>query len=150
MSGHNTFMTIALDLAKQAQQQNEVPVGALLVKDEQIIATGFNQVITLNDPTAHAEIQVIRQAGKTLDNYRLNDTTLYVTLEPCAMCLGAMVHARIKTIVFATNDPRTGCLGGCQNLNNQCNNHSLEVISGVMAEESSNLLKTFFKNKRPT
>lgn len=148
MSSHHTFMAMALSLAKQAQQQDEVPVGAVLVKGEEVIATGFNQVITRNDPTAHAEIQVIRQAGQILDNYRLNDTTLYVTLEPCAMCLGAMVHSRIKTIVFATNDPKTGCLGGCQNLNNQCANHTLEVISGVMTEESSDLLKKFFKNKR--
>jgi tRNA(adenine34) deaminase len=125
-----------------------IKTGALLVKDNKIIATGFNQVITLNDPTAHAEIQVIRKAGQILNNYRLMETTLYVTLEPCAMCFGAMIHARIKTVVFATHDPRTGCLGGCQNLNNQCSNHTLEIIKGVRAEQSSLMLKQFFKNKR--
>jgi tRNA(adenine34) deaminase len=145
---HFDFMALALAEAEKAKTKNEVPVGAILVKDNAIIATGFNQVISLNDPSAHAEIQVIRKAGQVLNNYRLTNTILYVTLEPCAMCFGAMIHARIKTVVFATPDPRTGCLGGCQNLNNQCSNHSLEIIKGVMAEQSSSMLKQFFKNKR--
>ncbi|SFV69121.1 tRNA-specific adenosine-34 deaminase [hydrothermal vent metagenome] len=145
---HQYFMEQALVLAKKAEELGEVPVGAILVKNDKIIAKSHNQPIFLNDPTAHAEIQVIRQGAKILNNYRLNNTTLYVTLEPCVMCFGAIIHARIKTVVFAANDKKTGCLGGCQDLRDLCVNHSLEIVGGVMAKQSSDLLRNFFKNKR--
>ena len=105
---HERWMSRALELADLAQQQGEVPVGAVVVKDDKLISEGFNQSIKCNDPSAHAEIVALRNAGQVLKNYRTVDTTMYVTLEPCAMCAMALVHARVKTVVFATRDPRTG------------------------------------------
>jgi len=143
------WMRYALRLAMRAAQQGEVPVGAVLVKDGQLIAEGWNLPISHNDPTAHAEIQAMRAAGKVLNNYRLLGTTLYATLEPCPMCAGAIVHARVGRVVFATPDPRTGAAGSVYNLlqSNELN-HRCEVKGGVLAEASSALLRDFFRSRR--
>ena len=142
-------MALALAQAELAQEQDEVPVGAVLVQDGKLIASAHNQPISNNDPSAHAEIVVMRQAGKTLNNYRLPDTTLYVTLEPCTMCLGAMVHARIKRVVFGAYDTKTGVCGSCTDLSDStCFNHSIEIQGGVLADECKDLLQQFFKNRR--
>ncbi len=143
------FMSRALALARMAEAAGEVPVGALIVKDNQIIAEGWNQPITLRDPSAHAEMIAMRAAAQALDNYRLLDTTLYVTLEPCAMCAGAMVHARVKRLVYAATDPRAGAAGTIFNITqHEALNHRVEVTSGVMAEECGAVLRVFFQNKR--
>lgn len=143
------WMRRAYELAQQAAREGEVPVGAVLVKDGKLIAEGRNRPIGNHDPTAHAEIQLLRAAGKTLNNYRLNDTTLYVTLEPCPMCAGAIVHARVRRVVFATPDPRTGAAGSVYNLlqSNELN-HRCEVEQGVLADECSQLLRDFFRTRR--
>lgn len=146
---HEVFMQRALQLAAQAEQQDEVPVGAVVVLDGRIIGEGFNQVIRLNDPSAHAEAMAIRAAGQVLQNYRLVDTTLYVTLEPCAMCAGLMTHARVKTLVFGAADPRTGATGSAiEVVNHSSMNHKIEVIGGVMAEECGVILRQFFRRRR--
>ncbi len=143
------YMKIALDLAQMAAQVNEVPVGAVIVFDGAIIAKAFNQPISLNDPCAHAEILALRQAAKALSNYRLLDTTLYVTLEPCAMCAAAMVHARIKRLVYATDDPKTGVINSqLQLLDSSIMNHKIEVSSGLLADEAKQVLQDFFKARR--
>ena len=142
-------MKKALQLACKAEQAGEVPVGAIIVKDDQLIAEGWNQPITSHDATSHAEIVAMREAGKELNNYRLNDTTMYVTLEPCSMCVGAMIHARVARVVYGAAEPRTGALGGAFNLleANQ-HNHVFEVEAGVLAEESKALLQDFFRSRR--
>ena len=146
---HHFWMRRALELAEQAEALGEVPVGAVIVKDERIIAEGFNQPISQNDPSAHAEIIAMRAAGDYLQNYRLVDTTLYVTLEPCAMCAMAMVHARINTVVFATKEPRTGASGSLyQLLQHAGHNHHIQIIDGILQLESATLLKRFFKARR--
>lgn len=146
---HQHWMQKALELASHAESIGEVPVGALLVKDNQIIGEGFNQPITNHDPSAHAEIIALRSAGKSLQNYRQIETTMYVTLEPCAMCAMAMVHARVKRVVFATRDPRTGAGGSLyQLLQHEGHNHQVEIIEGVLQEEGAKMLQTFFRNKR--
>ena len=143
------WMALALEQAELAQEQGEVPVGAVLVRDDQLIASAHNQPILSNDPSAHAEIQVMRQAGAMLNNYRLPNTTLYVTLEPCTMCLGAMVHARIKRVVFGAYDTKTGVCGSCTDLSDStCFNHSIEIQGGLLADECKDLLQQFFKNRR--
>ena len=143
------WMQHALELAKRAEAEGEVPVGAVLVKDDQVIAEGWNQSITLQDPTAHAEVVALRNAANKLANYRLNDTTLYVTLEPCCMCAGAMVHARVKRVVYGANDPKTGASGSVFTvLNSELHNHRIDILPGVLAEECSQVLKEFFKSKR--
>lgn len=143
------FMQRALELAQQAEQQGEIPVGAVLVHQGQIIAEGANASIALHDPTAHAEIQAMRQAGLWAQNYRLLDTTLYVTLEPCPMCAGALVHARVQRLVFGASDPRTGSCGSLQNLVQDARlNHQLEVTSGVCADEAAEILRRFFRMRR--
>jgi tRNA(adenine34) deaminase len=143
------FMQRALALARAAEAEGEVPVGAVLVKDGEIVAEGFNQPISSCDPTAHAEIVVLRAAAAQLGNYRLPGSTLYVTLEPCPMCAGAMVHARVERLVFAAADPRTGSAGSVFDLvRSEELNHRLEVGSGVLAEESGALLRTFFRARR--
>ncbi len=146
---HQYWMEKALELARKAEAAGEVPVGAVLVKDGELIAEGWNQPITSHDATSHAEIMAMREAGKNLNNYRLIDTTMYVTLEPCSMCVGAMIHARIAKVVYAAAEPRTGALGGAFNLleANQ-HNHIFDVISGVLAEESKSLLQNFFQSRR--
>ncbi len=143
------WMEKALVLARKAEAAGEVPVGAVLVKDNKLIAEGWNQPITSHDATSHAEIMAMRAAGKKLNNYRLIDTTMYVTLEPCSMCVGAMIHARVSKVVFGAAEPRTGALGGAFNLldANQ-HNHIFEVVSGVLADESKNLLQDFFQSRR--
>lgn len=146
---HETFMQRALELARQAEQHGEVPVGAVLVQGDTIIGQGFNQVIELHDPSAHAEAMAIRAAGRHLQNYRLVDTTLYVTLEPCAMCAGLITHARVKTLVYGAADPRTGATGSAiQVINHASMNHQVEVIAGVLAEDSAELLRQFFRARR--
>jgi tRNA(adenine34) deaminase len=143
------WMAIAIKQAKLAEEINEVPVGAVLVQDEQLVAHAYNQPISTNDPTAHAEIQLLRAAGKKLSNYRLPNTTLYVTLEPCTMCLGAMIHARVSRVVFGAYDEKTGVCGSCADLSNSnCFNHKIETQGGVLADECKNLLQQFFKKRR--
>lgn len=143
------FMHRAFELAEIAKDKGEVPVGAVLVKDGKVIAEGFNQPILSNDPTAHAEVVALREAGKSLENYRLVGTTLYVTLEPCAMCAMALVHARVERVIYATDDPRTGAGGSVLNiLNNDAFNHRCDVDSGLLQEQCSSQLKAFFKAKR--
>lgn len=142
-------MARALELARQAAEHGEVPVGAVLVKDGEIIAEAANRPIASNDPTAHAEILVLRRAGERLGNYRLPGTTLYVTLEPCPMCAGAMVHARVGRLVYAAADPRTGAAGSVFNLaDHEALNHRMEIVPGVCAEEAGQLLKAFFAARR--
>jgi tRNA(adenine34) deaminase len=143
------FMSRALELARMAEAAGEVPVGAVIVKDHQIIAEGWNRPIGLNDPSAHAEMLAMRSAAQTVSNYRLLDTTLYVTLEPCAMCAGAMVHARVKRLVYAATDPRAGAAGTIFNITqHEALNHRLEVLGGVMAEECAGVLRDFFQARR--
>ncbi|MEO1917741.1 MAG: tRNA adenosine(34) deaminase TadA [Candidatus Thioglobus sp.] len=143
------WMALAIEQAKLAEKIEEVPVGAVLVQDNQLIASAHNQPISNNDPTAHAEIQLLRAAGKQLNNYRFPDTTLYVTLEPCTMCLGAMIHARVSRIVFGAYDQKTGVCGSCQDLStSKCFNHSIETEGGMLADECKQLLQKFFKKRR--
>ena len=145
------FMQMALDLAKQAALHGEVPVGAIVVKEGVIIGRGSNAPIGLHDPTAHAEIIAMRQAAKYLGNYRLVDCTLYVTLEPCAMCSGAMQHARITKLVYGASDPKTGACGSVINLMNEPKlNHHTEVLGAVLAEQCGAVLSEFFKQRRLT
>lgn len=143
------WMRAALELARQAQQAGEVPVGAVAVKADTIIGRGWNHPISAHDPTAHAEIIAMREAARALGNYRLMDTTLYVTLEPCTMCAGAMVHARIKRLVFGAADPRAGAAGSVFDIvRAPALNHQLQVTGGVLAEECGALLKQFFAGRR--
>ncbi len=148
------FMQIALSLAAEAAAKGEVPVGAIVVKDGIVIGRGSNAPISQHDPSAHAEIQAMREAAKTLGNYRLVDCTLYVTLEPCAMCAGAIQHARIAHLVYGASDPKTGACGSVIDLmaENRLNHHTA-VSGGLLAEECGATLSRFFagrrKNKRP-
>jgi tRNA(adenine34) deaminase len=142
-------MSFALEQARKAEKEGEVPVGAILVKDDLVIAKAHNKPISSNDPTAHAEIQLLRAAGEELKNYRLPGTSLYVTLEPCAMCLGAIMHARIERVVFGAHDPKTGVCGSSENfMEANCFNHKIELSSGVLENESKQLLKNFFNSRR--
>lgn len=143
------FMQIALELAHQAQVNSEVPVGAVVVQNGIIVGRGYNCSITATDPTAHAEVMAMREAGNNLANYRLLDCTLYVTLEPCTMCIGAIFHARIKRLVYAAADPKTGACGSVIDLPSETRlNHHMQVTAGVMAPEASMLLKQFFAQRR--
>ena len=143
------WMQQALMLAQKAEIQDEVPVGAVIVKDNQLIAEGWNQPIQNNDPSAHAELSAMRKAGQALNNYRITDTTLYVTLEPCSMCVGAMIHARVNRLVFGAYDMKTGAAGSAINLiADSFHNHKVEVQGGVMEEECKNILQSFFKRRR--
>ena len=143
------FMQQALSQAHNAWALGEVPVGAVVVKDGQVVATGFNQPIGTHDPTAHAEVVALRAAASILGNYRLPGCELYVTLEPCAMCSGAMMHARLARVVYGAPDPKTGACGSIVNLFEQEKlNHHTEVVGGVLAEECSALLKSFFAERR--
>jgi len=149
MNEDEKWMSLALEQARKAEEEGEVPVGAVLVKDGLVVASAHNQPISSNDPTAHAEIQLLRAAGEELKNYRLTGTSLYVTLEPCAMCLGAIMHARVERIVFGAHDPKTGVCGSSENLiNANCFNHKITLISGVLENESKQLLKNFFNSRR--
>ncbi|MFT5675894.1 MAG: tRNA(adenine34) deaminase [Paraglaciecola sp.] len=143
------WMTYALSLADKAEAQGEIPVGAVLVRDKQIIGEGWNQSITLNDPSAHAEMQAIREAGKLIGNYRLINTTLYVTLEPCPMCAGLLVHSRIQRLVFGASDLKSGAAGSVMDLlRDERLNHQVEVSSGVLAKQCADKLSSFFRNRR--
>ena len=143
------FMRMALDAAAEAQRVGEVPVGAVLVQDGQVIAIGHNRPIIDHDPTAHAEIAALRTAAQKLGNYRLPGCTLYVTLEPCVMCAGAMMHARLARVVFGANDPKTGACGSVVNLFAEPRlNHHTEVQGGVLAEECGTMLSAFFAERR--
>jgi len=143
------WMNRALELAKNAQDAGEIPVGALLVKDNQLVASGWNRSIESHDPTAHAEIIALQQGGKALNNYRLLDTTLYVTLEPCIMCAGALVHSRIGRLVYGAKDFKTGACGSFINLLERPGlNHYIDVTGGVLEETCSTMLSAFFKMRR--
>ena len=149
MTSDHDFMDRALDLAGQAAAAGEVPVGAVIVRDGRIVGEGRNQPIGAHDPSAHAEIVALRDAGQRLGAYRLPDTTLYVTLEPCPMCIGAMIHARISRVVFGASDPKTGACGGALGLHEHpSHNHRITVEGGVEAERASALLRGFFKARR--
>ncbi len=144
-----TFMREALVLAQRAWDAGEVPVGAVVVKDGEIIGRGFNQPIGSSDPTTHAEIVALRDAAAHLKNYRLVDCELYVTLEPCMMCVGAMLHSRLKRVVFGAADPKTGVCGSVMNLPAEVKlNHHSTFVGGVLAEECSGVLKAFFSQRR--
>ncbi|MDH3354135.1 MAG: tRNA adenosine(34) deaminase TadA [Chromatiales bacterium] len=143
------WMQYAINLAKQAAAEDEVPVGAILVRGDELLAEGWNQPIGHCDPTAHAEIQALRAASYKVNNYRLPGTTLYVTLEPCSMCAGAIVHARVERVVFGASDPRAGAGGTIFNLLQAPElNHRCEITSGVLADECAELLRRFFRERR--
>ena len=143
------FMQQALDQAKLAAIAGEVPVGAVLVRDGKIIAQGFNQPIGNSDPSAHAEMMTLRAAAQAESNYRLPGTTLYVTLEPCTMCAGAMLHARVDRVVFGASDPKTGAAGSVLNVFSEKQiNHQTQVEGGIMGEECGQVLRDFFKERR--
>jgi len=143
------FMQLALAEARLAADSGEVPIGAVIVHEGEIIARGQNRVLRDLDPTAHAEIVALRAAATALGNYRLLGCTLFVTLEPCAMCAGAMIHARLNRLVFAANDPKAGAAGSVLSvLNHPQLNHQMQVEQGLLAEESAELLRSFFRERR--
>jgi len=143
------FMQKALNCAKKAYNIEEVPIGAVIVKDNKIIAKGYNKSITLQDSTAHAEIIAIRKACKKLNNYRLNDCSIYVTIEPCSMCVGALILSRIKKIYFGAKDIKAGGCGSVFNIASDNRlNHKIEVSSGLLEEECARIIKEFFQNRR--
>jgi tRNA(adenine34) deaminase len=143
------YMARALELARMAEAAGEVPVGALIVRDGVVVAEGWNRPIGTCDPTAHAEMVALRAAGAALGTYRLTGTTLYVTLEPCAMCASAMVHARVQRLVFAAPDPRAGAAGSVFNIvQHPSLNHRIECTAGVLAEPCSTMLRSFFLARR--
>jgi tRNA(adenine34) deaminase len=143
------FMRQAFEAARQAERAGEVPIGAVIVAGEQVIARGWNRTITDCDPTAHAEMVALREAARSLGNYRLGDVTLYVTLEPCAMCAGALVQARVARLVYGADDPKGGAVRTCfEVLDSPKLNHRVEVTSGVLAEECAALLQAFFMSRR--
>ena len=148
-AAHEQFMALALAQAQLAWDRGEVPVGAVVVKDGEVIATGFNQPISGHDPTAHAEIVALRAAADKLGNYRLPGCELYVTLEPCIMCSGAMMHARLARVIYAATDPKTGACGSVVNLFDEPSlNHHTDVVGGVLADRASSLLRAFFAERR--
>lgn len=143
------WMRRALNLADRAENEGEVPIGAVVVRDGQLLGEGWNSVIAFSDPTAHAEIVALRDAASSLGNYRLPGATLYVTLEPCTMCAGALIHARIERLVFAATEPRAGVACSTASLFDEPRyNHSLSWTGGVLEEESSGRLKAFFRSRR--
>jgi tRNA(adenine34) deaminase len=143
------FMRRALDLARHAEQAGEVPVGALVVLNDEVIGEGWNQPIVSHDPTAHAEIVALRTAATRMKNYRLTNTTLYVTLEPCAMCAGAIVQARVARVVYGATDPKAGAAGSVFNLLESSSlNHRAQIAGGVLAEECGEMLRSFFEVRR--
>lgn len=143
------WMQRALELAQQAEAEGEVPVGAVIVLDNKIIGEGWNQPISSNDATAHAEIIALRQACDLMQNYRLPGADMYITLEPCVMCAGALVHARINKVIYATAEPKTGAAGSCVDVFTLPNlNHRVVCETGMLAEQSSHLLRQFFRARR--
>lgn len=144
-----SWMSKALEFARQAGNEGEVPVGAVLVQDSKLIAGGANRPIGDNDPTAHAEIVTLRRAAIELNNYRLPGTTLYVTLEPCTMCIGAIIHARVSRLVIGATDPKSGAVYSIYNIgSDDLLNHTIEIEKGILEEECRDLLKSFFKSRR--
>ena len=149
MNEDEKWMKIAISEANLANNEGEIPVGAVIIQNNKLIVKAHNQPIINHDPTAHAEVEALRKAGRKLKNYRLSGSTLYVTLEPCAMCLGAMMHARIERIVFGASDPKTGVCGSKADLTSETFfNHRIKVQGGVLEKETKNLLQSFFKSKR--
>ncbi|MDX3774380.1 tRNA adenosine(34) deaminase TadA [Chromatiaceae bacterium AAb-1] len=143
------WMQHAIQLAMKAEEQGEVPVGAVVVKDNQVLGEGWNQMISSHDPSAHAEMLAIRQAAAVTGNYRLADCTLYVTLEPCCMCAGAIVHSRIKRLVYGAGDYKTGAAGSIMNIvQHQRLNHQADITAGVLAEQCAEMLSAFFQRRR--
>lgn len=143
------YLQLALEEAVAAGQAGEVPVGAIIVSNGEVLVRAQNRVLRDSDPTAHAEVVALRAAGKALGNYRLNGCTLYVTLEPCSMCAGAMVHARLDRVVYATADPKAGAAGSVLSvINHPRLNHQMKLDSGLLAEESGELLRAFFRERR--
>ena len=148
-TGDERWMRQALELAERARSEGEVPVGAVLVMDDDCIGEGWNRPISTHDPTAHAEIAALRAGAARMDNYRLPGATLYVTLEPCAMCAGAIILARIKRLVYAAADPRSGAAGSVFNILQSAQlNHRVELASGILEQEAATLLQTFFRDRR--
>jgi tRNA(adenine34) deaminase len=145
---HETFMRLALDEARRAEERGEVPIGAVLVSEGKVVATGFNQPIGSRDPTAHAEVVALRAGAAALSNYRLTGSSLYVTLEPCLMCVGAIVHARVATLVYGAADLRGGAVHSILRVDELGLNHSFDVVDGVLADECGKLLVDFFKSRR--
>ncbi|KXI27848.1 tRNA adenosine(34) deaminase TadA [Paraglaciecola hydrolytica] len=144
-----SWMDYALNLADKAEQQGEIPVGAVLVVNNKVVGEGWNQSISLHDPSAHAEMQAIRQAGQNLQNYRMLDATLYVTLEPCPMCAGLLVHSRITRLVFGAADYKTGAAGSIMNLlTNEQLNHQVEIVGGVEEQRCGEKISAFFRHRR--
>ena len=149
MNSDEEWMQYALQLAKKSEERDEVPVGAIIVYKNKIIGEGWNQPISSNNPTAHAEIMALQDAGEKIGNYRLLDSTMYVTLEPCVMCAGALVHARIAKLVYAVDDQKTGACGSVFNMiQAEELNHNTEIKKGVLEKECQALIKNFFKEKR--
>ena len=149
MNDDEKWMRIAISEANLAKNEGEIPVGAVLIQNDKLIAKAHNQPILNHDPTAHAEVEVLRKAGRKLKNYRLSGSTLYVTLEPCAMCLGAIMHARIERIVFGASDLKTGVCGSKANLTLEAFfTHKVKVDGGVLEEENKEILQSFFKSRR--
>jgi tRNA(adenine34) deaminase len=149
MNEDEKWMYLALKEAKKAQDEGEVPVGAIIVQNGIVIAKAHNQPISKNDASAHAEIQVLRTAGKKLKNYRLTDTMLYVTLEPCAMCFGAIINARVSRIIYGAYDPKTGVCGSCADFRSlSCFKHQVSTTGGILQKECGSILKSFFKLHR--
>ena len=143
------WMRYALNRARQAAERGEVPVGAVLVSNGDLIAEGFNEPIAASDPTAHAEIVALRRAAASMGNYRLTGTTLYVTIEPCLMCVGAMIHARIARLVYGATEPKAGAIeSALRALDHPSLNHRFEVVGGVLADESRELMQGFFQDRR--
>ena len=149
MDPHDTFMRAALEEARRGFAAGEVPVGAVVVLDGRVVGRGFNQPIGASDPTAHAEIVALRAAARALGNYRLLGTTLYVTIEPCLMCVGAMVHARVGTLVFGATEPKAGAVvSSCRAHELPSLNHRMEVLGGVLEDDCRALIQEFFKTRR--
>lgn len=147
---HSKFMNLALSEARKAEQKNEIPIGAVLIaEDDELLSAAHNKTIILNDPTAHAEILALRSAAEKIGNYRLLKTTLYVTVEPCPMCMGALLHARVARVVFGTRDPKWGSAGSLYNFaEDRRFNHQPEVIEGICKSECKKLIQNFFRAKR--
>ena len=146
---HEDFMAAALEQAREARRRNEVPIGAVVVLDGRIVGAGFNQPIASADPTAHAEIVAMREAARVLGNYRLTGATLYVTVEPCLMCVGAMVHARVATLVYGAREPKAGAVESTQRAHEHAAlNHRVAVVGGVLEDECRQVLQEFFRERR--
>ena len=146
---HETWMRLAFRQAQLAFDAGEVPVGAVIVSDQQVIGAGYNHPIQAGDPTAHAEIVAVRAAAETVDNYRLTEATVYVTVEPCLMCAGALIHARVKTLVYGTREPKAGAVRSAMRvLEHPSLNHRIEIVEGVLADESRELMQRFFRARR--